>query len=1663
MLLLFVLLVLFIRSPWGQNLIVNKVTNYVSEEIGTPFQIDKFYLTFQGNLAIDGIYVEDQAQDTLLYSQELEIDIPILPILKNKKISLQNLKWSGLVANVNRNSPNKNFNYQYIIDAFASEDEANSKQSQAYTFDVKNIDLTNFNLSYIDDVEGLNSSLKLGNLQLAFEKFNIENLDFQLKNLYLKETKLSYFQEKSENTEEASAKASTSSETESFPIFLLNHLAFENVEIDFEDENNGLKLATKLTDFQLNEAFANLNKDEFKLEKFYLAESYVEVNIPESTSEKNEDVQNQSNFVWPAYTVELDNLEMNNNRFQFTEGEQRIKQNTFNEKAIEVTDVQLSLSDFVLTKQEQTNFNLNQFSFKESSGFELNKLAFNFNLNNQQLDLNAFAFQMPQNTINANLNLEFDEVVQWIENPQEFKNTNFNLDANLNLAELISVYPDLKQIDYMQEISKNPLKIHIKSNGNLERLSLSELNLKWASTQLKANGDFTQLNNLDQFTYQLQNFNFTSTKTDILKFVALEQASFNLPKTIYFSGYANGDLNSLKSESFLRIPEGKLKLYADLQQEDEIRLDTKIELIKMDLGTLLKQPKLKPVSLVLSADAAGKNWYSLKGQLNSSFSKLNYSDFDLSDLEFSGKIDHKNAHIHLGLNHEYLKFTTDAGVVLDSIQPKGNLKLDLEGANFQKLGLTAKDIRGKTYLKANFSGNSDKFNFNTEIDSTTLVYDNENYKIDKIELNAEVNQDQTNLSIQSGILSTQLQANAHPDEIQLALQEHLAFYTNNSKDFRETNSPVDMKLDMRFHASRFISEVALEGIEELDTIALDFEFNEEKHQLNSKLSLPKMLYNETRLDSLAFAVNTNLDQANFSFGFKNLQSGVLEIAKTKLYGELKDSRLSLNFEAFKDEKEFFNINSMFTFKEDEVEFSILPEKFILNENPWQISPDNYIRYLHGKPEKEVLLNEFEISRNQQYVGFKNNFDVDKTHAGIAFKDFKLSTLFSYLNSEEDFAKGIISGDLIVVNPFEKMGLISDLQIENLEVLENEIGKFSLNATSDFNEAYQINIDLTGKQIDFHANGNIDNSSGTPNYHLSASLDKLKMEFVEGFAKDYVSDTKGSLAGKFNLNGASEELDYNGNFSFMNTEFKVNTLNALFKIDDNKIEFDKKGLYFKDFIIKDVKDIAFTLNGDIGIADLLNPTFNLNAKSKNFQALNSTKEDNDVYYGKVNFDADISLLGDLNFPKAEGEIAVRESTDFTYIVPQSQVGTVERDGVVVFVNKKNPKDILTQQDEDQFDAVISGIEINTLLKINPKTKAKVVINPKTGDNVKLVGGGDLRYKMARNGTMSLVGKYEVSEGQFEMNLYNLVSRKFQIAEGSSIKWSGDPLNADLDIRAIYNIKTSASSLMASQTSSASSNVQNQYRQQLPFNVYLDVGGEINAPELNFKLDMPEGDKSAINGTVYSRIRQINQQQDELNKQVFSLLVLNRFYPNSGSDGSQGGAANIARSNISQALSDQLNTYANKLTGNTGIQLNFDVNSYTDYQSGQADNRTDVDISAQKKLMNDRLIVEAGSQVNVEGDLRPGESNVALGNVSVQYLITEDGRWKIKGFRRSEYENVIDGQVFISGIALIFTREFNQFKELWQTEFMKDETKEETENEAENSETNEENKTKIEEEK
>jgi hypothetical protein len=250
-------------------------------------------------------------------------------------------------------------------------------------------------------------------------------------------------------------------------------------------------------------------------------------------------------------------------------------------------------------------------------------------------------------------------------------------------------------------------------------------------------------------------------------------------------------------------------------------------------------------------------------------------------------------------------------------------------------------------------------------------------------------------------------------------------------------------------------------------------------------------------------------------------------------------------------------------------------------------------------------------------------------------------------------------------------------------------------------------------------------------------------------------------------------------------------------------------------------------------------------------------------------------------------------------------------------------------------------------------------------------------------------------------------------------------------ALYRVRTSAAELMAAQTAGIGAEARAQYNQELPFLVYLNIDGNLTRLEPSFRLDMPEEQRGAVGGNVYGQVQLLNSQEGELNRQVFSLMVLNRFFPDRGGDGSGGGTAGLARSSVSQLLSGQLNNLSDNILGTSGIDLDFDLDSFTDYQTGAPQERTQLNVNASTRFMDDRLIVQVGSQIDIEGSSQNMDrGNALLGNVSIEYLLTENGRYRLRGFRKNQFESFIDGQLIITGMSLIFNKEFNEFQELWQ---------------------------------
>jgi len=116
----------------------------------------------------------------------------------------------------------------------------------------------------------------------------------------------------------------------------------------------------------------------------------------------------------------------------------------------------------------------------------------------------------------------------------------------------------------------------------------------------------------------------------------------------------------------------------------------------------------------------------------------------------------------------------------------------------------------------------------------------------------------------------------------------------------------------------------------------------------------------------------------------------------------------------------------------------------------------------------------------------------------------------------------------------------------------------------------------------------------------------------------------------------------------------------------------------------------------------------------------------------------------------------------------------------------------------------------------------------------------------------------------------------------------------------------------------------------------------------------------------------------------------------------------------------------------MELNFDIQSYDDYQTGTAKGRTQVEIGVKKQLFNERLSVQLGGAVDVEG-ARASQNSASniTSDVTVEYKLTEDGRFLLKGFRHNQYEGAIEGQLVETGAGVVFVRDFNQWSKIFKT--------------------------------
>ena len=132
----------------------------------------------------------------------------------------------------------------------------------------------------------------------------------------------------------------------------------------------------------------------------------------------------------------------------------------------------------------------------------------------------------------------------------------------------------------------------------------------------------------------------------------------------------------------------------------------------------------------------------------------------------------------------------------------------------------------------------------------------------------------------------------------------------------------------------------------------------------------------------------------------------------------------------------------------------------------------------------------------------------------------------------------------------------------------------------------------------------------------------------------------------------------------------------------------------------------------------------------------------------------------------------------------------------------------------------------------------------------------------------------------------------------------------------------------------------------------------------------------------------------------------------------------------ALSSYLDAKINNLSGEAikNFNVNFGINDGLDAETGSS--YKNYSFSFSKRLLNDRITVVVGGEVN-SGDRpdRDAGNNSIINNVSLEWKLNNSGNRYMRIFYDKNYRSILEGEITETGIGYVYKRKLNKLKELF----------------------------------
>lgn len=1253
------------------------------------------------------------------------------------------------------------------------------------------------------------------------------------------------------------------------------------------------------------------------------------------------------------------------------------------------------------------NAGIKNLSLRDKCGFQVFEMSTDFKISSKEMICRNLNLITNKSNVKGHLKFESASWDDYNDFEEKVYMRGDFLNTKLNFGDIAYFTRELQGINKF-------IVFDGKIKGTVSNLRGNGMDIKFGkNSHLLGDIKMTGLPDFDVTFIQLKLKEFTSSVAD-LEGVPLPPFTSNehieLPPNfsklglIKFSGDFTGFQNDFTAYGDLETDLGSISLDIDLKQnKNELpKYKGNLKSNNFNIGKFYGiENVLTKVTLDVEIDGKGLENETVNASVKGKINNLICFDYSYNNLSIEGKFAKNIFSGKLEVNDENLALRYDGDIDFTNKLPMFYFHTDIGYANLTKLNIIKSDYDRWVSTNADFNFEGD------DIDNIkgTLVFNNFIYKdsahtlkFKKIELDALNTGGIKDLILKSDAADARISGNYKLQELgndftQLINQYLPSAGLEKGSDLSKQN----FTFELNTKNSEGISNLLVPDLVIKPNSKLHGSFNNIENIFSLNVQLPELKLFDKKLSNIVISSSNDKNKLGLNLNCDYLainDSGKIENIAINGLAVNDSINFAINFNNSSKIKNSADLTGDILFKPGKnIDLFFRQSSITIEDSLWAFDKACKVHYDSAKIEFE----NFNLSHNRQslsIVSSKN--ETGDYQINIDLHDFTLANLNPFLKSSDLSLQGILNGNAAFSGFGKNIVFTTSLGFVDFTVNKESIGdgniislwdskKQSIALNGNFMRGVLPTIGFTG----FYYPNKNENS-----LDIELQLKKTPLKLFESFMVGVMSDLRGYASGELFLQGSLKKPLLTGDIEVQRGGFKVDYLNTSYTFN-GKAKFIKNDIILSEIILFDQFGKEAKVSGNIPHDYFNDIKLNININIDHFFVLNTTEALNSSYFGKAYATGLVRFKGDLNKLIIEVDAKTEPGTQFN--IPLSSPEEVSESGFIRFVSK-NSNTITTKE---QYKVDFTGIQMSLNLEVTPSAEVLMIFDKKIGDIISGTGSGIIKMDISPLGDFTMYGNYVIAKGNYLFTLKNVINKKFKIAEGGIINWNGDPFEADINLEAVYKLRTSLNEILPSDSS----------KRRVPVDCVLKMSDKLMNPTIKFDIKLPQSDER-IQNDVRAAINTDNE--SELNKQMFSLLMLGRFFPPNETVSSS--SLGLSQ-NTSELLSSQLSNWLSQSNEFVTLGVNVRAGDQTASNEWQATMST--------QLFQQRLSIDG----NVGVANNPSSASNLVGDMSVEYKVTTDGKLRLRAFTQSnDYTNLTTIAPYTQGIGVFYREDFDTFSEL-----------------------------------